>query len=86
MRITLQPVRVTNECDEEGHLVFADGRLAAVLVRLSDPIHGDAVGSWFLEAFFEGAGWNGHPTFESLDAAQDWVAESLKDRRSARLA
>jgi hypothetical protein len=37
MSLTLQPVRVANGPDEEGLLVFtADGRLVAVLTRLSD--------------------------------------------------
>jgi len=37
MKLGLQPVTVeTNAPDEEGCLVFADDRLVAVLVRLSE--------------------------------------------------
>jgi hypothetical protein len=36
MILTTQPVRVATGHDEEGCLIFADDRLVAVLVRLSD--------------------------------------------------
>ena len=43
--ITLQPIPVmTGSQDHEGHLVLADGQLAAVLVRLADEVHGDKRG------------------------------------------
>ena len=49
MKLTLQAVQVANGHDEEGRLVFADGRLIAVLVQLSD-MHeeqgGPDTGSW----------------------------------------
>ena len=51
MSLTLQPVRVANGFDEDRMLVFSDGRLMAVLVRLSDE-NEVAPGDWFLEAGF----------------------------------
>lgn len=73
MSLQLQPVRVkTGSHDTEGQLVFADGFLVAVLVRLSDEHDGDA-GRWFLEAGFDGAEDRTQPTFADLDEAQAWI-------------
>jgi hypothetical protein len=77
--ITLQPVEIKAQCaDTEGHLAFADGKLAAVLVRLSEELHGGGglAGQWCVEAGF-GACATGELSvwFGSLDAARDWVAE-----------
>jgi hypothetical protein len=77
MNLRLQPVQVaTGSSDAESHLVFSDGFLVAVLVRLSDE-HGDAAGSWFLEAGFGRVDHPDPPTFIDLDEAQDWVAQRL---------
>jgi hypothetical protein len=77
MTLTLQPTRIATGDDEEGMLVFADDRLVAVLVHLSDE-NEIAPGDWYLEAGFgprlDGPG---HPTFTSLDAAQDWIERQL---------
>jgi hypothetical protein len=74
MTFATQPVRVdTSAKDEEGCLVFADGRLVAVLVRLSDE-HGEMAGRWFLEAGFGRLDGPQHPTFVDLEAAQAWAA------------
>ena len=49
MSLQLQPVLVASEHnDSESQLVFSDGYLVAVLVRLSD-LHQEAAGKWFLE-------------------------------------
>jgi hypothetical protein len=46
MSLTLQTVRVGNDFDEEGMLVFdADLRLVAVVTHLSDR-YGDVSGHW----------------------------------------
>lgn len=73
----LQPVRVEmGGVKEEGCLVFADGCLAAVLVRLSDSF-GASSGQWFLEYGFGLLGDSTHPCFPDLDAAQNWIRHSL---------
>jgi hypothetical protein len=74
---TLQPTQVATINDEDGMLVFFDGRLVAVLVRLADE-NEVAPGDWYLEAGF-GRGLDGpnHPTFPTLDAAQDWIEERV---------
>jgi hypothetical protein len=73
MSLTLQPVRVeTGTEDEEGFLVFADGRLVAVLVRLSDQ-HETAAGQWFYECGFGRFDGPDHPVFSDLDAARRWI-------------
>ena len=77
MTFTLQPTRVATGADEEGMLVFADDRLAAVLVHLSDE-NEIAPGDWYLEAGFgPRLGSPNSPTFPSLDAAQDWIERRL---------
>jgi hypothetical protein len=58
-----QPVTVrTNSADEDGRLVFADGNLIALLVRLSDG-HADMADLWFLEACFTCPVGGKHPIF-----------------------
>ena len=52
MNLRLEPVQVaTGSKDQESRLVFHDGFLVAILIRLSDEHEGDA-GRWFLEAGF----------------------------------
>ncbi|MBV8888220.1 MAG: hypothetical protein JO305_00975 [Alphaproteobacteria bacterium] len=52
--IGFQPIEVmTGSQDYEGRLVLADGKLVAVLVRLSDDGHDSVLrGSWYLESGF----------------------------------
>lgn len=74
MILKLEPVLVqTGSDDEEGLLVFADSRLVAVLVRLSD--QHDESGYWFLEAAFGMR--DAHRTFADLEIAQKWISREL---------
>ena len=79
MRLLLQPVRVATGHDEEGLLVFAEGRLVAVLVRLTEE-HDDLAGLWFLEVGFGPLGEQTYPTFADLEAAQNWIGQRLGQR------
>jgi hypothetical protein len=75
--LQLLPMSVfTGAADEEGRLVVDNGRLVAVLVRLADQVHASLVGSWFLEAGF-GPCSGDAPVFDTLEAAQDWIARRL---------
>jgi hypothetical protein len=77
--ITLQPIPVmAGSRDHEGRLVLADGQLAAVLVRLSDEVHGEERGGWFLETGFGRCDGTEHPVFESLDEAEAWVRRRIE--------
>ena len=77
MSLHLQPVQVaTGSSDHEGLLVFRDGYLVALLVRLSDE-HGAEAGKWFLEAGFGRVDNPKSPLFTSLDDAQAWIAHQL---------
>ena len=77
MNLHLQPVRVaTGSDDQESQLVFADGFLAAVLVRLSEH-HDEDAGKWFLEAGFGRVDSYRAPVFADLDAAQAWIEARL---------
>ena len=80
MKLTLQAVQVANDHNEEGRLVFADGRLIAVLVQLSDMHEEQGVtGHWFLETGY-GRRLDGgeHPTFPDLSAAEEWIRQRLE--------
>ncbi len=78
MALRLEPVQVATGLDEMGMLVFAENRLVAVLVQLSDAHEEqNLTGHWFLETGY-GRGLAGeHPTFPDLNAAQVWISERL---------
>ena len=79
-----QPVKVaTGSVDEEGRLVFYDGKLIAVLVRLDDPDHGPALSQWSLEAGFNGVDSVKPPLFANLTAAERWIGRQLEHFMSA---
>src|SRR4051812_37565402 len=62
----LQPVQVAADPNAEGRLVFADERLVAVLVRLSEDYESEA-GEWYIEAAFgPGLGNPLNPMFANL--------------------
>lgn len=79
MALTIQPVLVATDEEGEGCLVFADGWLVAVLVRLSD-VHEAAAGCWFLEKGFGEIDGTESPVFSNLDLAQEWISASLVNR------
>ncbi len=79
MKLTLQAVQVANGHDEEGRLVFADGRLIAVLVQLSDMHEEQGVtGHWFLETGYGRRLAGEHPAFPDLSAAEEWIRRRLE--------
>jgi hypothetical protein len=76
MTLTLQPIRVATGFDEDGMMVLDRQRLVAVLVHLADD-NEVAPGHWYLEAGFGRIDGASHPTFASLDSAQDWIKQRL---------
>ncbi|MEA1833923.1 hypothetical protein U8607_17690 [Methylobacterium durans] len=81
VEITLEPVQIGTLCaDTDGRLAFADGKLVAVLIRLSEEVHGTdgKAGQWCIEVGF-GACDVGvlSVRFDGLNAAQDWIAERM---------
>ncbi|RXF67943.1 hypothetical protein [Hansschlegelia zhihuaiae] len=78
--IEFQPVKVaTGSADEEGRLVFHEGKLIAVLVRLDDANHGPALGQWSLEAGFNGVDSTKPPLFANLAAAERWIGRQIAE-------
>jgi hypothetical protein len=76
--IMLQPIEVRTGCeDREGRLVLVEGVLAAVLVRLDDPIHDTDRGRWFLEAGLGSLFGVSPLPFADLDEAQAWLRGHL---------
>lgn len=85
--IVFQPVHVdTGSDDEEGQLVFANGRLVAVLVRLNSSVHGADRGSWFCEAGFGPCDPPAKQPFATPEEAIDWVCGRIADRDERRSA
>ncbi|MHB2206323.1 hypothetical protein [Methylobacterium sp. CM6257] len=82
VEITLQSVQIGTQCaDTEGRLAFANGKLVAVLVRLSDELHGSdgRAGYWCLEAGFgacEARPLSVH--FDTLEAASAWLTSRMR--------
>ena len=77
MILNLQPVQVATQSDDaESQLVFADGFLVAVLVRLSEQHEADA-GKWFLEVGFGPVDRICPPIFPDLAAARLWILRQL---------
>ena len=61
--------------DQEGSLVFRDGRLLAVITRLSD-IHPELAERWFVEATFGKVPIVHPPAFETIDQFEDWISNA----------
>lgn len=73
MTLSHQPISLdTDTPDREGVLTFRDGRLLAVLSRLSD-IHGDLEGHWFIEATFGPVPRRQPPAFGTLQQFEEWL-------------
>ena len=83
MRLVLQPVRVATGAEEDGLLVFDDGRLVAVLVRLSEE-NEIAPCEWYLETGFGRLDGPDHPTFTDLENAQGWIGQRLAEQAFSR--
>jgi hypothetical protein len=77
-QISFQPIEVlTASQDCGGCLVLADGKLAAVLVRLNDQAHEPLLrGAWFMEAGF-GLLDGRHELFASLEEAATSISMAL---------
>jgi hypothetical protein len=82
MKVTWQPVRVGRSGytpEEDGRLVFVDGKVAAILVCRSDDFgKPDLEGSWFIEAGF-GPISGVQETFPSFQDATSWILRRFKD-------
>jgi hypothetical protein len=77
MDLTLQPILVAAGEEGEGRLVFRDGWLVAVLVRLSAQ-HREQAGFWYLEKGFGALDGPELPSFEDLDQAKAWIADHFQ--------
>lgn len=84
MSLTHQPILVdTQSRDEEGILVFWEGKLVALLICLADECHGDLRGQWFPEMLLGALGGRRPGLFESKTAALAWVRQCLSDETPA---
>lgn len=73
MLLSFQPVTLdTDAPDQEATLVFREGRLLAVLTRLSH-IHTENEGKWFLETLFAAVPVLRAPLFETPDELSAWL-------------
>lgn len=76
--ITFQTVRVHVEGQTEGRLVFFNGALVAVLVKL-DATHDDLEGRWYAEAAFNSLERMEERTFETLDEVAEWIGRWIRE-------
>ena len=66
MALSFQPIELSTQGpDKDGMLVLRDGRLIAVLSRLSE-IHGALAGRWYVEAAFRRLPTAPEETFDDL--------------------
>lgn len=73
----------TGSADSNGMLMFLDDHLIAVLVELTDEIHGDARGRWALENTFGLFNLSAPETFASIEQAWDWLGRAARGTRWA---
>jgi hypothetical protein len=79
MTLKLRSVEIaTGSNDRESRLVFDDGMLVAILVRLSGE-HGSLADKWFLEVGFGPVKDIHAPLFDDLETAKAWIATRLTD-------
>lgn len=76
MTLELQPVAVATSEPVDGFLVFAEGRLVAVISQLT-ALHGDKAGWWFLEKGFGRLDRPDPPLFPTRAEAEAWMAGVL---------
>jgi hypothetical protein len=81
-RIELRPITVlAGKTESSGQLVFWQGSLAAVLVKIGEADgDGDSPEGWFLEAGFGRCGFVYAPlpaVFADLESAIDWIERRL---------
>jgi hypothetical protein len=78
MTPTRRPVRIdTASPDQQGCLIFADGRLVAACVQLGVEHDPGLAGKWFLEHGFGRLSDCEQPVFDDLDAAERWIVAHL---------
>lgn len=79
LAVSLEPVTLdTSDGDGEAVAVYRNGRLLAVLCRLSKD-HGALEGSWFVEALFGDRDRWRNATFASLADVEEWAAGEADD-------
>jgi hypothetical protein len=84
MAIDRQDVSVdTQSEDEQGCLLFSEGKLVAVLVRLANHVHGSDRGAWYLEAGFGRCATILPPLFATVDEAEVWVRRQVAPAAAA---
>src|SRR5215213_2098354 len=80
VEVTWEPIRVeTGTPEEDGRLVLVNGKLVAVVVRLSDDhLMPDVQGKWFVEAGF-GPLLEKYAIFPTFEAVEAWVRQTFED-------
>ena len=79
LQIDFQHVQVALPDLSEGRLVFVDGRLAAVIVRLGDN-SGAHAGKWFVEIAFGDFEAVSNELFLTLEALEDILIRQLRTK------
>jgi len=76
-RTSTMPLQVrTGSADHNGVLMLLDDQLIAILVELTDGVHGQASGRWALENTFGLFNISTPETFASIEQAWDWLTRA----------
>ncbi len=76
------PLKVrTGSADANGLLMMLDDELIAILVELTDKIHGQACGRWALENTFGLFSISAPETFANIEQAWDWVTRAASGKQ-----
>ena len=75
MSVVLTEIQIASDYDHEGRLILIDGRLVAVMVKLSE-LHEHIAGRWYLETGYGVLKYE-RPSFLDLDSAVEWIQYRL---------
>lgn len=74
--VQFKPVDTVVHGVDDARLVFIDGKLGAVVVKLGD-VFGDLAHSWHAEAAFNSFERMSEKTFPDLNAIEKWIVKQM---------
>jgi hypothetical protein len=78
--LTVENARIAGGAiPDEGRLIFYDGALVAVLIRLEPELAAQTGGVWYLQAGFGTVEDFHHPSFPSIDDGLAWLSQRLSN-------
>ncbi|MFE1598148.1 hypothetical protein [Methylobacterium sp. ID0610] len=79
LQLASQAVRIATFTEpEDGLLLFANGRLVAIISQLRNSVSDELAGRWFLEAGFGPCAHRAPEAFDTAGDAERWVRSCLE--------